>query len=100
MEGVGAQAREGIWGGTLRRSSGSVAEGAPAQLWDCRAEMRAQGGPAASASELIAGEWGLEFAWNQTKSLAPTQDYVPRISEITPASSEQQFVQPTSDFKN
>lgn len=62
--------------------------------------MITRGGPAASASELIAGEWWLEFAWNQPKSLAPTQDYVPRISEITPASSEQQFVQSISDFKN
>lgn len=60
--------------------------------------MITRGGPAASASELIAGEWWLEFAWNQTKSLAPTQDYVPRTLEITPANSEQQFVQSISDF--
>lgn len=62
--------------------------------------MITQGGPAASASELIAGEWWLEFAWSQTKGLAPTQDSVPRISQITPASSEQQFVPSISDFKN
>lgn len=70
------------------------------RMGTARAEMITQGGPAASASELIAAEWWLEFAWNQTKSLAPTQGCVPRISEITPASSEQQFVPSVSDFKN
>jgi len=36
----------------------------------------------------------------ETKSLGLTQGYVPRISEISPASLEQQLIQSISDLKN